>query len=209
MTEKKGYFFSFCGLDGSGKTTQANLLKDYLQSKGYKVSIVSGYKPPINVQNLKDVAQKLGKDYQELFSSGNVTMSLFLDLWIHTKEDIIPKIEQGEIVISERYWESSTIYAPFFGVDEEFMNKIAAQFIIPDLFIYLNIQPEKAYKRVVNRSKAENVPIMKKENLTVMENIYAKYNEFAKEQNAANISIHTDDKFVVFNQIKNAVDGIL
>ncbi|MGQ4672123.1 dTMP kinase (plasmid) [Bacillus toyonensis] len=89
-------------------------------------------------------------------------MSLLLDLWMHTKQEVLPRLEKGEIVISERYWESSILYAPILGVDKDFIEKIVSQFITPDLFIYLNISPEKSYKRVVSRSIKDQVEIMPK-----------------------------------------------
>lgn len=42
---KKGFFIEMCGLDGSGKTTHANFLKNNLELLGYKVSIVHAFKP--------------------------------------------------------------------------------------------------------------------------------------------------------------------
>ncbi|PHE93477.1 dTMP kinase [Bacillus wiedmannii] len=204
---EKGYFFSFCGLDGAGKTTHANLLKRYLEEKlDKKVTIIPGYKPPINVKNLQDVAKQLNVHYQKLFTSGNVTMSLLLDLWMHTKQEVLPRLEKGEIVISERYWESSILYAPILGVDKDFIEKIVSQFITPDLFIYLNISPEKSYKRVVSRSIKDQVEIMPKEQLEVMEEVYSKYNDFAREYNAAIIDIDTDDANLIFEKIRKSVD---
>lgn len=210
MNNSKGYFFSFCGLDGAGKTTHATLLKEYLTDKfGKKVTIVPGYKPPIHVKNLQEVASQVGIHYQKLFTSGNVTMSLLLDLWLHTKKEILPRIEKGEIVIAERYWESSILYAPLLGVDEEFIEKIVSQFITPDLFIYLNITPEKSYKRVVDRANNKNIEIMPKEQLDIMEKVYTDYNKFAFYNNAAIIDIDTDDKNLIFDKIKKQVDNMI
>lgn len=205
-----GYFFSFCGLDGAGKTTHANNLKAYLENEyDKKVTIVPGYKPPINVKNLQDVANQLNVHYQKLFTSGNVSMSLLLDLWLHTKQEIIPRLKKGEIVIAERYWESSLLYAPILGVDEEFINKIVSQFLQPDLFIYLNITPEKSYERVVGRSLKDNVEIMPKEELSVMKEVVGEYDKFVKNNVAEIIDIDTDNPDVIFSRIKLAVDRVI
>jgi thymidylate kinase len=128
---------------------------------------------------------------------------------MHTKQEVLPRLEKGEIVISERYWESSILYAPILGVDKDFIEKIVSQFITPDLFIYLNISPEKSYKRVVSRSIKDQVEIMPKEQLEVMEEVYSKYNDFAREYNAAIIDIDTDDANLIFEKIRKSVDLLI
>lgn len=176
----KGKFISFCGLDGSGKTTQGKLLKSYIESNlGIKVTILPGYKPSNHVNNLKDVADKLGENYQEIFTCDNLSLSLLCDLWENTFNIILPALNRGEVVITERYWESSIIYAPILGANKQFIEGIVSLFPTPDMFIYLDVSPEMAHVRVINRAKEINIPIMPKENIEIMKIARNRYIDFA------------------------------
>ena len=168
---------SFCGLDGSGKTTQVQLLKNVLEKKTKKrIVTLSGYKPQSYMLILKQIRSTMGIKADTLFPAEIVSFALLLDLWKNTKEVIIPEIQRGNIVITERYWDSSLIYAPILAKDKNFMKAIIKsvipKFPIPDISIYLDILPHTAYTRVKER---EEVDVATKDSLELMKIVRKDY----------------------------------
>ncbi|MEX1029945.1 MAG: deoxynucleoside kinase [Paenibacillaceae bacterium] len=206
----KGKFISFCGLDGSGKTSQCELLKKYIEDVFHiKTTIVPGYKPSRHVANLKNVAERLDEHYQELFSCDNLSLSLLCDLWENTHNIIIPALNRGEVVLTERYWESSLIYAPILGANKNLIEGVVSLFPKPDMFIYLEISPDISHKRVINRAKETNIPVMPKERLEIMELANKSYLEFAKKCDCKVINTENLSFDDVHQKVKQHVNTLL
>jgi len=96
----KGKFIVFEGLDGSGQSTQAGLLKDFLLEKGYEVILTK--EPTIESEAGRKIRKVLDKklnlspkELQELFAQ---------DRKEHLENIIIPALKQGKMVISDRYF---------------------------------------------------------------------------------------------------------
>ncbi len=175
----RGFFISFCGLDGSGKTTQANLLKNYItETLDWKATIIPGYRPSRHVESLKRVSNKIGVYHEDVFTSDVVSLSLLSDLWENTQNYILPAMNDGNVVITERYWESSKIYAPILGSNQLFIENLIRLFPNPDVYIYMDIDPEVSYQRVLDRSSQTGQPITPKESLDIMIKAREKYLEF-------------------------------
>lgn len=182
---KDGFFVSFCGLDGSGKTTQAKLLCNYIEEH-YKESPVylPGYKPSKYWANLKNVAEKMGETAEHIFSPELISMGLLCDLWENTKRIIIPALKNRKIVITERYWESSLIYSPLLGKYNELIPHCVAKFPIPDVFFFLELSSQTANHRVNIRSQKENKDLAAKESFQIMEKAEMQYNKLLKQYNS-------------------------
>lgn len=141
-------FITFEGIDLCGKSTQARLLLEYLQSKKTKVIYVrepGGTKISEKIRHLL-----LDKDHVEmeyvteflLFSASRYQL---------TNEVIVPHLKKGYVVICDRYYDSSTAYQGFGGKinvkDINQVNKIATSGLKPDITFLLNISPEESFKR--------------------------------------------------------------
>lgn len=176
----KGIFISLCGLDGVGKTTQVQKLKERLETDlNREVITLPGYKPRFFMNRLLDVAKKLECEVDELFGAEVVSYCLLCDLWKNTNEIIIPELEKGNFVVSERYWESSLIYAPLLGRNAVMIERCLSVFPTPELMFFLDIEPEVAHNRIFQRDKGNGECIAEKDSLEIMYKAREQYKNFA------------------------------
>lgn len=141
-------FISVEGLDGSGKTTQYQHLVEFLQQRGYSLTCVR--EPggtPIGDQ-IRDV----------LHSLKNAAMHPHTELLLYVAsraqlvaEVIKPRLAAGDIVLSDRYADSTLAYQGYGrGLDLERLRQIidfATEGLKPDLTIYLDIDPAQGLAR--------------------------------------------------------------
>lgn len=145
----KGLFITVEGIDGSGKSTQIGLMKKYLESVGLRVFVTrepGGTEISEQIRSiLLDKENKGMEPLTELF--------LFLASRAqHTKEIVIPHLNTGYVVISDRYADSSVAFQGWgrgigWKVVEK-LNKIATFGVVPDLTIVLDISPELGQERL-------------------------------------------------------------
>ncbi|MEI8388837.1 MAG: dTMP kinase [bacterium] len=145
---KKGLFITFEGADGSGKSTQLKMTADFLQKKGYEV--VSTRDPggtPLGVKIREILLHHEGKiaDKCELF--------LYLaDRAQHVDQKIIPALNEGKVVLCDRYIDSSVAYQGYArGLDIEeiiMLNNIVTKSYLPDLTFVFDVSTDVAQTRV-------------------------------------------------------------
>lgn len=144
----KGLFITFEGGDGCGKTTQINLLDEYLRSKGYKTLLTR-----------EPGSKGLGIKLREILLNYDGEVSpvcesfLFLaDRAQHVDCIIKPALEEGTIVLCDRHTDSTVAYQGYGRrLDLEQihrLNKIATSGLKPDLTIVLDVDVETSQKRV-------------------------------------------------------------
>lgn len=142
---KRGVFITLEGLDGSGKSIQANLLCNELNKNGYPV-IIS--REPGGTE----VAEKIRKILLNNQLNSWVEALLFLAARIsHIEEIVKPALDAGKILISSRYIDSSVAYQGFGlnlgGKEVLELNEKLTGGLWPDLTIYIKINPELSMKR--------------------------------------------------------------
>ncbi len=137
---------TFEGIDGSGKSTQAKRLYEYLKAKGYKVSL---YRDPGSTP----LAEKI----RELLLSFEMDPTTELLLFESARsslvwERIFPDLKEGKIVILDRFIDSTTAYQ---GYGREInlgtvsiLNHIAIRGRKPDITFLLNVPLEVALERI-------------------------------------------------------------
>jgi dTMP kinase len=138
----KGKFIVFEGIDGAGLTTQANLLENYLKSKGYDVILT---KEPTNnlIGGLIRAALK-----KEWITSNKTLQLLFsADRAHHLEREIIPALEKGKIVISDRYFLSTIAYG-MIEVEKDWLKALNSKFLIPDIIFILDLPVKVALERI-------------------------------------------------------------
>lgn len=144
----KGLFITFEGGDGCGKTTQINLLDEYLRGKGYETLLTR-----------EPGSKGLGVKLREILLNYDGEVSpvcesfLFLaDRAQHVDCIIKPALEKGIIVLCDRHTDSTVAYQGYGrGLDLEQiynLNKIATSGLKPDLTIVLDVDVETSQKRV-------------------------------------------------------------
>ena len=103
----KGLFITFEGIEGCGKSTQAKLLRGYLEKKGYSVFLTREPGGPKISEAIRGLL--LSTDNKEMLPETEVLLYM-ASRSQHTGEWIIPALEKGKMVISDRYYDSTLAY---------------------------------------------------------------------------------------------------
>ena len=150
---EKGLFISLEGPDGSGKSTQLNLIETFLTGKGY--SVVVTREPggtPIG-ERIREVL--LDKNHLEM--GGMTEVFLYAASRAqHVAEVIKPALEQGKIVISDRFIDSSIAYQGYgrkLGARVKTINEFAVDGCMPDITFLLKLTPEIGELRLKAKKK--------------------------------------------------------
>ena len=174
----KGYFITFEGPDGCGKTTQIELVKEYLSSKGF--DIVLTREPGGTPISEKIRAILLDPDNKE--ESGVTEALLYAASRAqHVAEKIKPALEEGKVVLCDRFMDSSLAYQAYargLGEDVISINMFAIQGCSPDLTIFLDLDPEIGQKRQVERGKLDR---LEQEGLSFQKKVYDGYQQLIKK----------------------------
>ncbi len=151
----KGILISFEGTEGSGKSTQAKLLEKYLKSLGKKV-----------VSSIEPGGTKVGKQIRNILLTSQEPLSKNTELFLfaadraqHVQEVIKPALENGSIVICDRYIDSTTAYQ-IYGrkLPEElvrYINFISSDGILPDITFLMDISPMIGLPRAISTTNVE------------------------------------------------------
>ncbi len=140
---KKGVFICIEGLDGSGKTTQANLLAKRLQ-ENYKVFSTS--EPS---QGKIGTFIREGCLYEEKRLPTEAEALLFAaDRIEHMQTEIAPALAEGKIVICDRYICSSLAYQGSIGLSLDWIKTVNARALQPDFNLFIDVSPEKVLERL-------------------------------------------------------------
>ncbi|MFC4182070.1 dTMP kinase [Saccharococcus thermophilus] len=152
----KGYFFSFEGPDGAGKTTMIAKLETFLREKGF--AVVSTREPGgVRIaEAIRSII--LNPDHTEM--DGRTEALLYAAARRqHLLEKIIPAVEAGNIVLCDRFVDSSLVYQGFargLGVDEILqINQFAIDGYFPSLTIYFDIDPKMGLERIQKNKQRE------------------------------------------------------
>lgn len=149
-----GRLITFEGIDGSGKTSLTQCLSSSLKQQGVPFVITK-----------EPGGTPLGKGLREIVLTKKEPLCdeaeflLFAaDRAQHFAQLIIPELEKGSVVISDRLADSSLAYQGYGrGMDKRMISKInewAMDHIVPDLTIYMRIDPATALERVLKRKEA-------------------------------------------------------
>jgi dTMP kinase len=144
----RGLLISFEGLDGSGKTTQMTLLADWLQERGFPF-----------IRTREPGGTPLGVEIRQLlFGRSDMTITPLAEAFLfqadraqHFETVVLPALELGTLVITDRCYDSSIAYqgaARGVGIELiERLSLIATQGHTPDLTILLDLDPAEVSER--------------------------------------------------------------
>ena len=201
----KGLFITFEGADGCGKTTQINLLNEYLKQKNYNTFLT-----------LEPGGSDIGKNLRQIllhhegFVSDTAELLMYLaDRAQHVEAVIMKNVNEGKIVLCDRHIDSTVAYQGYArGGDIEKinqLNEIATQGFKPDVTFVFDVDSEIAQERV-----GKNKDRMEKEGIEFHKKIRFGYLELAKKYpnriKVINSNLPIDE---VFEQVKKIIDEIL
>lgn len=140
-------FITFEGIDGSGKSTQILLLREYLVKNGHKVVTL---REPGGTELSEYIRAVLLNKKLEVSEISELLLfqAARADL---VKTIVIPSLDQGRIVLSDRYFDSTTAYQGYGrGIDMEIIkksNQIGSLGVLPDMTFYLKIERNVGIER--------------------------------------------------------------
>ncbi|KHF37798.1 dTMP kinase [Halalkalibacter okhensis] len=143
----EGLLIAFCGLDGSGKTTQISMLTDWFKHKQTKV---------LNTKQPTDYYRKdpRVRDYLDNGICPDMEALAMLaaaDRKWHLKAEIEPALKKGIHVITDRYLYSSIAFFKARGIEPNLIKKLNYGVRRPDVIFFLDINPELTLQRISER----------------------------------------------------------
>lgn len=156
----RGIFISMEGPDGSGKSTQIELLKKYFSEKGYEIIITREPGGTKISEAIREII--LNKDYTEM--SYMTEALLYASARAQLVSEVIkPALEAGKAVISDRFVDSSAVYqgmARGLGVENVYkINEFALQGIMPELTIHLDLPAEVGISRKNDQKELDRMEL--------------------------------------------------
>ncbi|MEH7492282.1 dTMP kinase [Neobacillus niacini] len=150
------YFITLEGVEGSGKSTIINFIRDSLETNGRKVVVT---REPGGI----DIAEQIRSvilDKNNTKMEGRTEALLYAAARRqHLVEKVIPSLNEGKIVLCDRFVDSSLAYQGYargLGISEVFsINKFAIGDLMPDLTLYLDLDPKIGLSRIAKNKERE------------------------------------------------------
>ncbi len=145
LTEKHNYDGTLVcveGIDGSGKSTQLTLLRDWLKAQGKDVIFTEWNSSPLISQTTKLAKKK------NMLSPRTFSLLHAVDFADRLKQVIAPALKAGFIVLADRYAYTAFARDVARGVDPKWVRQVYDFAIRPDLTIYFDIDPQTSMERI-------------------------------------------------------------
>ena len=163
---QKGKFIVFEGIDGSGKSTQIRMLSNRIQEM--KLKVYTTFEPTAGTIGTLIRQMLSGKIKIDQRTLAFLFAADRMDHLVNEENGIRAKIDQGELVICDRYYFSSYAYHAQY-MDMEWVihaNSLNADTLRPDLTVFIDVEPEECFERIRNNRNDfemyEKIDIMKK-----------------------------------------------
>ena len=179
--KERGKFIVFEGIDGAGKTTQINLLANYLREQGRAVYCTAEPTETVSGGLLRDALSGVSRrticEMAAMFVFDRINHN------VNPVNGIQKMLADGFDVICDRYYYSSLAYQGS-GTDPEWvgnMNLNCPEIMRPDICIFLDLTPEQSMARI-NRGRATQEIYENEEKLTQVRNQFYRVFENLKER---------------------------
>ena len=153
--KEKGYFISFEGIDGSGKSTQIKKLAQFLETLEFDVIIT---REPGGSVGGEEIRNLLLRGQVDRWSAETEILLFTAARRDHLERIILPAIDDGKIVLCDRFTDSTRMYQGMRGPNLRNLVDMLNEKVInrdPDLTIIIDIDPEISLKRAKSRKTAE------------------------------------------------------
>ena len=179
----KGMFITFEGGDGAGKSTVINKVYEELVKKNLSCMIT---REPGGI----DIAEQIR---EVILNVKNTKMDARTEALLyaaarrqHLAEKVVPALEEGKIVLCDRFLHSSLAYQGYargLGIEEVYeINKFAIDSYMPDLVILFDIEPKLGLERI-NKNKGREINRLDKENMDFHDKVREGYSILMEKYN--------------------------
>lgn len=184
MTQR-GIFITFEGSEGCGKTTQIDLLRRSLEAAGRQVILTREPGGTVIGEKIRHLLQH-DADGDRLFPASELLLFAASRAQL-VREVILPALEAGMVVISDRFMDSTTVYQ---GVAREIpaesvamINGFAVGHCLPDLTFVLDLESDAARERIQARAKSgEALDRIERESADFFERVRTGYLELTARE---------------------------
>ena len=204
----KGKFIPFEGCEGSGKSTHVTLFKEYLDNKGVDYIFLrepGGTEISEKIRKIiLDIENKEMTDEAEALLYAAARAQLI-------SEKILPALNEGKLVVVDRYVDSSFAYQGYArGLGIDFIKKInsfAIENCMPDVTVFLDISPKVAFERKGGADKDDRLELS---GIEFHENVYKGYLKLIENEPQRFVVIDpTGTKQETHKKIVNALKKVL
>ena len=154
LNSKKGFFISFEGGEGVGKSTQIDLLKKILLNKKFNVLST---REPGGTKEAEELRKFLVTGDKKAWDSSSESLIFNAIRREHINKIILPAIKNGTIVLCDRFIDSTIVYQGLVGeVSEKDLLELHKKYcynLYPDITFFLYLSPQKGLKRTLKRQK--------------------------------------------------------
>ena len=194
-----GKLITFCGLDGCGKTTLISMLDEYFQNKG--VTAVLTKQPTDHIRNSEMFRAYMDKEDHSGYDYRALSLAAAADRIQHTTQFIVPLLEKGEVVISDRYFYSCLANHRARGYDDPWIYQVSEYIQKPDYAFFIDIDVKTAMERVRERLSEKHKYI----DVDLQHRLREQYLKIAKDCGGTVIS-SSDSVEVCFDMVVNSID---
>ena len=177
----KGLFITLEGGDGAGKSTQMDNIEKYFEKLGYKC-----------IRTREPGGTNIGEKLREiLLDAGNSEMDPVTEMMIyaasraqHVRELIKPALERGEVVLCDRFLDSSIAYQAGgrnLGDMVSAVNSYAIDGVMPDITFWMDINPEAGRERIGKREDS-SLDRLEREKLDFHYKVYDGYKQICQSE---------------------------
>lgn len=204
--KKKGLFITFEGTDGSGKSTQIELLRSWFESKGIDALLTREPGGTAISEKIRDII--LDRDNSEM-SYMTEALLYAASRAQHVDQIIRPALYSGKTVISDRFVDSSIVYQGYgrkLGESVEVINKYAMGDCVPDVTFLLKVDPAAGIKRA-----SDGIPDrIESEEISYHKTVYDAYLMLEKKYPERILGIDASGSIdSIHNEITGRIHGLL
>lgn len=153
MKADRGYFITFEGGDGSGKSTQIDILRDRLEKRGYDVILTREPGGTRISEMIRDIILDKNNDEMDYMTEAMLYAAARAQL---VKQVIEPALKDKKIVICDRFVDSSIAYQAYgrgLGDSVGIINSFAVGGCLPDVTFFLRVDPSIGSSRISSRER--------------------------------------------------------
>ncbi len=173
-----GIFITLEGGEGSGKTTIILSIEKYLKENGYDVVTT---REPGGVPIAEQIRNVILDVNNTKMCNETETLLYAASRMQHLHEKVIPALNEGKVVICDRYLDSSLVYQGYargIGIDNVLNANCFALDHMPDVTFFIDVTPEVGLQRISGRDKIDRLD---KESLSFHQRVYDGYVKLSEQ----------------------------
>jgi dTMP kinase len=203
----KGTFITVEGGDGAGKSSILQLMHDYLREKGLAPIVT---REPGGIEIAEQIRSIILDRKNTKMDARTEALLYAASRRQHLVEKVIPALQQGKVVLCDRFVDSSLAYQGYargIGMEEVFsINRFAIDDYMPDITFYFDIQPETGLARI-NANKAREVNRLDLEGLRFHHKVREGYLKLIDQFPERFVVINADQPIeLVFSDVRKVLE---